>query len=305
MGLYIWISIIISGAKKCSRNQIIRILTIIVLSLYAVGSQAELTMLVNTSRSPVKAQKQWGGVAHYFSQAVGEPIKIVAVPPSKVESHARSSKTDIFIVNPVMSSLVAHRYKGKLLATVKRGNGAKFGGVIFSKKGSGITRAADLRNKNIMTYKKASAAAYAFQMFHLKSKGITESDFSSMRIARRQDDIVLAVRAGVVDAGFVRTGILEAMIKEGKISLDEFEIIDQKQDGFAQIHSTILYPEWYLIVTGNKGKKHAPKLSRAALALSADNEAAKKAKIKGFVEPLSRKNLDKMLRSMRLPPFDA
>lgn len=286
-------------------NQIIRTLAILILSFYAVGSQAELTMLVNTSRSPVTAKKQWGGVAQYFSQAVGEPIKIVAVPPSKVESYARSKKTDIYIVNPVMSTLVAHRYKGKILATVKRNNGAKFGGVILSKKGSGITSAANLRGKNIMTYKKASAAAYTFQMFHLKSKGITESDFSSIRIAKRQDDIVLAVRAGVVDAGFVRTGILEAMAKEGRISLDEFEIIDRKIDGFANIHSTILYPEWYLVVTSKKGKQYAPKLATAALALSAEDEAAKKAKIMGFVEPLSRKNLDKMLRSMRLPPFDA
>ncbi|MBE9516373.1 MAG: PhnD/SsuA/transferrin family substrate-binding protein [Proteobacteria bacterium] len=285
--------------------QIIKTLSFIVVLLYGVGAQAELTLLVNAPRSPVKAQKKWSGVAQHLSRAVGEKINIVAVPPGKTELHARMGKTDIMIINPVMSTLVAHRYNGKMLATVKRNSGAKFGGVILSKKGSGIIKAADLRGKNIMTYKKASAAAYAFQMYHLKTRGVVESDFASMRVAKRQDDIVLAVRAGVVDAGFVKTGLLEAMAKEGKIRLEEFEIIDAQAVGYANVHSTTLYPEWYLLATSSKGKKHAAGLAQAALSMSVDNSAAKKAKIKGFVKPLSRKNLDKMLRSMHLPPFDA
>ena len=86
--------------------------------------------------------------------------------------------------------------------------------MILSKKGSGITKAEDLRGKDIMTYKKASAAAYTFQMFHLKEKGITESNFASSRSSKRHDGIVLAVRAGVVDVGLVKTGLLESMAKE-------------------------------------------------------------------------------------------
>ena len=281
-------------------------LTFLFLSLYVASAQAELTLLVNAPRSPVKAQKKWSGVAQYLSDEVGEKIKIIAVPPGATDKQAKSGKIDLMIVNPVMSTLVAHRYDGDLLANVERNSGSKIGGVILSKKGSGITKSADLRGKNIMTYKKASAAAYVFQMFHLKSQGITESDFASMRISKRQDDIVLAVRAGVVDAGFVKTGLLEAMAKEGKISLDDFEIVDQKHsDELAQVHSTILYPQWYLLATSKDGKKHASKLKKAALTLSTEHAAAKKAKIKGFVKPLSTNDLDNMLRTMHMPPFDS
>ena len=286
-------------------NFALKTLSFIFLSFYVASVQADLTLLVNAPRSPVKAQKKWSGVAQYFSDSVGEKIKILAVPPSKTDKNAQQGTADLMIVNPVMSTLVAHRYNGELLANVERGSGSKFGGVILSKKGSGITKAEDLRGKAVMTYKKASAAAYVFQMYHLKSKGITESDFGSMRISKRQDDIILAVRAGVVDVGFVKTGLLEAMAKEGKISLDDFEIIDQRSEGYGNVHSTILYPEWYLLATSEKGKKHISNLREAALKLSTGHAAAKKAKIKGFVKPLSTKNLDEMLQAMHMAPFDS
>lgn len=287
-------------------NNTIKTLSFIILSFYFASAQAELTLLVNAPRSPIEAQKKWAGVAEYFSEVTGDTIKIVAVPPNKTDDEAKSGTADFMILNPVMSTLVAHRYDGELLANVERSSGdSKIGGVILSKKGSGITKGADLRGKTVMTYKKASAAAYIFQLYHLKSQGITESDFASMRIAKRQDDIVLAVRAGLVDVGFVKTGLLEVMAKEGKISLDDFEIVDQRSEGFANVHSTILYPEWYLLATSKEGKKHASNLTKAALTLSADHAAAKKAKINGFIQPISTKNLDDMLREMKLPPFDS
>ena len=286
-------------------NLTLKTLSFIFLSFYVASAHADLTLLVNAPRSPIKAQKKWSGVAQYLSEAVGETIKIVAVPPSQTNEKAKQGGIDLMIVNPVMSTLVAHRYDGELLATVERKSGSNIGGVILSKKGSGITKAEDLRGKDIMTYKKASAAAYTFQMFHLKEKGITESNFASSRISKRQDDIVLAVRAGVVDVGFVKTGLLEAMAKEGKIDLDDFEIVDQRSEGFAHVHSTILYPQWYLLATSEKGKKVSSDVSKAALSVSTDHAAAKKAKINGFVKPLSTKQLDKMLREMHMAPFNS
>ena len=283
----------------------LKTLSFLFLSLYVASAQADLTLLVNAPRSPIKAQKKWSGVAQHLSDAIGEKIKIVALPPGATDKQAKSGKIDLMIVNPVMSTLVAHRYDGELLATVKRSGSSTFGGVILSKKGSGITKAEDLRGKDIMTYKKASAAAYIFQLYHLKEKGITESDFGSMRISKRQDDIVLAVRAGVVDAGFVKTGLLEAMAKEGKISLDDFEIVDQRSEGFANVHSTILYPEWYLLATSDKAKKLSSELKQTAQNLTPEHSAAKKAKINGFVKPLSTKDLDNMLRAMHIAPFDS
>ena len=286
-------------------SRILKTLSFLFLSLYVASAQADLTLLVNTPRSAIKAQKKWSGVAQYFSDTVGEKVKVIAVPPSKTNDQAKRGEIDFMIINPVMSTLVAHRYHGDLLANVERSSGSKIGGVILAKKGSGITTADDLRGKAIMTYKKASAAAYIFQMFHLKSKGISESDFASMRISKRQDDIALAVRAGVVDAGFVKTGLLEAMAKEGKISMDDFVIIDQRSEGFANVHSTMLYPEWYLLATSEKGKKYASSISQAALGMSAGHAAAKKAKINGFVKALSTKDLDVMLKAMEMAPFES
>ena len=70
-------------------NLTLKTLSFIFLSFYVASAHADLTLLVNAPRSPIKAQKKWSGVAQYLSEAVGETIKLVAVPPSQTNEKAK------------------------------------------------------------------------------------------------------------------------------------------------------------------------------------------------------------------------
>jgi len=95
------------------------------------------------------------------------------------------------------------------------------------------------------------------------------------------------------------------MEKEGKIKMDEFVIVDERKDaGFPFVHSTVLYPEWYLTVVSPSGKKVADKAKVAAVQMKPDMPASKKAKIVGFVEPVSLGEMKAALKSLKITPYD-
>ncbi|MFV1992562.1 MAG: phosphate/phosphite/phosphonate ABC transporter substrate-binding protein [Acidiferrobacterales bacterium] len=266
---------------------------------------AAVNLGVISSRGALKAQAKWGPLAKYFGDEIGDSVKLVTLTPDQVESAVSQKRVDYILVNPVVTAVVNKKYKTVPLATLKKKFGSQFAGVIISKKGSDITSSSDLKGKKVMAYKfGTSAAAYTFQVYHLKQKGITPKDFSAFTETRKkQDDIVLAVKAGLVDVGFVKSGLLEAMEKEKKIKISDFNIIDKQNDSLKKVHSTELYPHWFLSATSSANKSQSKKLATAALSLSASNAAAKKAKIKGFVEPLSLDKVLAALKSLNLPPF--
>ena len=151
-----------------------------------------------------------------------------------------------------------------------------------------------------------AAGAYIFQTYHLQQKGIDpHKDFASMKEGKKQDDLVMAVQAGNIDAAFIRTGILEAMEKEGKIKMGDFVVVDQNTtDGFPLAHTTALYPEWYLSSLKGTDTGKAEKVKMAALKLKSSDKAAKNAKIMGFVEPVSMDGMTDALKALKIQPFD-
>jgi phosphate/phosphite/phosphonate ABC transporter binding protein len=289
----------------------VRKLVALVCALLVVGfatnamAADEIKFGVQSSRGALKTIKKWGELAKYLEKKTGKKVTIVPLKPGKTEKAVKSGKVDFMLSNPVVAVSLIKKQSYKPLATLKKKSGPKFGGVIFTKKGNGIQEAHHLKGRNVMAYKfKRSAAAYVFQVKHLKDKGIdAHKDFKSFREAKKQDDIVLAVKAGIVDAGFVKTGLLEAMEKEGKVKLSEFHVIDRASDDFQHVHSTKLYPLWTLTVSPKYDSAVADKVKAALLALKADHVACKKGKFKGFVDAVSLDGLKETLKSLNLPPF--
>ena len=151
-----------------------------------------------------------------------------------------------------------------------------------------------------------AAGAYTFQTYHLQQKGIDpHKDFASFTEGKRQDELVLAVDRGEIDAAFVRSGMLENMAREGKIKLEDFVAVDQRIDeSVPQLHTTELYPEWYLSAMKGTDKALVARVKAASLEILANSKAAKRAKIKGFVEPISMVSMKTALKALKIKPFD-
>ena len=265
---------------------------------------AELRFAVNAPRGPLEAQK-WEALVTYMSQATGQSIKLVPLPPAKIDSALGNNEVDFALVNPVSAVIVIEKFGAQPLATMSAKGTPQFAGVIVSKKGSGITSAEHLKGKKVIAYQfGVSAGGWAFQTYHMMQKGINPSDFASFTESKKQDDIPLAVKAGIVDAGFVRTGVLESMQKEGKLSISDFEIVDQRKGELPFVHSTVPYPEWFMVASNKMPKDVSGKVKAAILKVKAGDEAAKAAEIDGFVEPISLEKLMAALKALKVSPYD-
>ncbi|VAW53523.1 hypothetical protein MNBD_GAMMA07-1439 [hydrothermal vent metagenome] len=275
------------------------------LFLYAFTLSAEsFNVGVQAPRSAIKALTKWKELGKYLKSELDADIKIIPLNPSVTIDAVKNGKVDFILANPAITVAIREKYKAKPFATMNKKFGSLFSGVIISKKGSGIKSVADLKGKKVMTYKKKSAAAYVFQVKYLMDKGISVSDFASTKIAKKQDDIVLAVKAGLFDAGFVKSGLLESMAAEGKIKIDDVDIVDKKTDSLSQIHSTALYPQWCFSAVTEKGSNVLDKVKTALIKLSSDSAAAKKAKIVGFVPLEDLSVMAETLKALKMSPYN-
>jgi ABC-type phosphate/phosphonate transport system substrate-binding protein len=282
-------------------------LAIAMLPMATPTAEASINIGVMAPRGPLKAMKRWIEFGRYMSKQLGERVKITPLSPPNMVPVARAGSVDFTLANPTMAVILQEVYKAEPLATLTKKTGSQFAGVIVAKKGSGITKAADLKGKKVMALKfRRAAGAYTFQTYHLKQQGIDpHKDFASFTEGKRQDELILAVDRGDIDAAFVRSGMLESMAKEGKIKLEDFVAVDQRDgDGLPQLHTTTLYPEWYLSAMKGTDKALAKRVKAACLSLGAKEKAARRAKIVGFVEPVPMDSMKAALKSLKITPYD-
>ena len=71
-------------------------------------------------------------------------------------------------------------------------------------------------------------------------------DFKEIRFGNTHQAVVMDVLARKVDAGTVRSGILEKLASEKKINLNDLRVINKQTNicSFKILHSTFDYPEW-------------------------------------------------------------
>jgi ABC-type phosphate/phosphonate transport system substrate-binding protein len=280
---------------------------LISLGSFALAAAESIKVGVHAPRGELKALTSWGEFGKYLSAEIGQPVEIVPVTPARFVEAMESKKLDFMLENPSHTVTLEERYGGVPLAVINGRYGAYFAGVIVAKKGNGITRSADLKGKNVMSLAPdaGGAGAYLFQAYHLKQQGIDVRRDLVLRQGRNQDDSVLAVQAGIMDAAFVRSGTLEAMAKEGKIKMEDFVVVDHRTDDrFSLEHTTALYPEWYFCAGANTSAALRAKVKAALLKMSADAPAAKAAGINGFAAPLPRDALKVAMKSMKVSPYD-
>jgi ABC-type phosphate/phosphonate transport system substrate-binding protein len=268
--------------------------------------RAEISIGVLAPRGELVSISRWSTFGKYLSQEIGQPVAIRPLSPPKVVSSAKDGNVDFVLSHAGHTIAIQERLGGNVLLTLNSKSGSQFAGVIVAKKGSGITKAQHLKGKNVMSLSKSAAGAYAFQVFYLMQKGIDPyQDFASFKQGKKQDDLVLAVNAGLIDAAFVRTGILEKMAKEKKIRKDDFVVVDQRNDDdLPLVHTTRLYPEWYLTALSGAAPAVVEAIKAAALKLTPETPAAKTAGIKGFVDPLPLDGMKEALQALKLPPYD-
>ena len=113
---------------------------------------------------------------------------------------------------------------------------------------------------------------------------------------------MLARRA---DVAFVRTGVLESMVKSGRLKHQDVRIIDaQWRADFPFLTSTRLYPEWPLLANAQTDTQLIRDLTATLLSLAHNQELTAQLGISGFTIPGDYRMIDTLMRALKLPPFD-
>ncbi|MDP2143513.1 MAG: EAL domain-containing protein [Gallionella sp.] len=265
---------------------------------------------VTSFRTTEQTLKQWQPTADYLSRAIPHyRFSIVPLYLDDLASAVREGKVEFVLTNPEQYVVLRSDYSLAALATLMNASGGRpvsqFGGVIFTRaERSDIEALGDLEGKTLAAVHDRSFAAYLVQRWTLFTHGIDIAGSSGLRfVGLPQDKVVSEVLSGKADAGFVRTGVLEAMVAENKLSPSEFKVLNRQQSGiFPQLLSTELYPEWPLSSMRNVPDELIKAVAQALFDLKPEDAAARSGKYYGFMPPGDYSSVEAVMLKLRALP---
>jgi PAS domain S-box-containing protein len=279
--------------------------------IWAEGIQVKIGIGALANRGSEKCIEQWEPTAEYLNAEIPDySFKIVPLPYEKVFPAVERGEVDFVLINPSLYVQLEARYGISRLLTLKNLWGKDeiklYGGVILCRaERNDIRELNDIKGKSFMACDQLSLGGWHAAWRELKDQDIDPyRDFAELLFGSTHDTVVYAVRDGSVDAGSIRTGILENMAAEGKIDLATFRIVNQrKTEGFPFVHSTRLYPEWPFAKIKSTADELAQKVAIALLQMPEDCAAAKAARCAGWTIPLNYQPVLECLKELRIGPY--
>jgi twitching motility protein PilJ len=291
---------------------------------FIVSLFVALTLMVNTAMAadhykigvlakngPVKALKKWKATGDYLTQKIaGMSFEIVPLGFDDVNPAVESKKVDFFLANSSMYVTAKVKYGAAAVATMVNSRQGKplksFGGVIItSVDNDSINSLQDLKGKTFMAVKKSSFGGWQMAFKELVDAGINpQADFTKLEFGGKHDNVVYAVMNEAVQAGTVRTDTLERLVADGEIDMDDFKVINTKShSGFPFKCSTQLYPEWPLARVAGTPDKVVAAVVNTLKAVKSNDNAAKSAKIVGWVDALDYAPVEALQKTLKVGAF--
>ncbi len=255
--------------------------------------------------------KQWTPLAGYLEEQI--PGYKFTIRPYHLESLSKAveqDEVDFILTQPEHYVLLRSRHHLAAVATLTQQIGERsvsyFGGVIFARaERADIRQLLDLRGQIIAATHEQSLGSYRIQQWTLRQAGIElPRDAKKLTFTSQpQDKVVFEVLSGRADIGFVRTGLLESMIAEGKLKPNQVKIINlQSRQDFPQFLSTDLVPEWPFSAAPRAPKELVKAVTLALLKIPPGHPAAQSARFHGFSPPADYSGLESIMMELRAHP---
>jgi len=259
------------------------------------------------------AAKNWNATAEHLTGTIaGYRFEMVPLNLDEMERAVKEKALDFIVTNTGQYIRLEYKYSVSKLATLRNLKNGKpysqFGAVIFTRADRGdINSLADLKEKSFLAVKKDAFGGFEMAWYELIRHDIDPfSDFVRLEFSGfPQDQIPLAVLNGQVDAGTVRTDVLERMAHAGKFKLDQFKVLNQKQaKNFPFLLSTDLYPEWPFAKCRDTSLDLAKKVQLALLIMDENSPAAIAAHSAGWTVALDYGAATRMMKALNVTPFN-
>jgi diguanylate cyclase (GGDEF)-like protein/PAS domain S-box-containing protein len=264
-------------------------------------------------RAKSQTQAQWQPLADALKQAMPEyDFEVQSLEYAGLDAAVMSRQLDFVLTNPA-HYVKLHQFAGLSapLATLAIDEGGlrltAFGGVIFTRASqANLNALADIKGKTIASVGLDSLGGYQMQVYELNRAGIKLPQVAKLLITNMpHDNVVDAVLKGRAEIGFIRSGVLESMAREGKLDMKQIKIINlQNLPEFPLKASTRLYPEWAFASTPNVDENLARHVAAVLFTLEENKVAVQAMHIHGFVVPADYTPVIDLLKQLRVSPFD-
>lgn len=277
------------------------------------GTEQMVKIGVLAKRGAERVCQQWQPTADYLTEALpGYQFKVVPLGFDEIDSSVQKSEVHFVLANPAFYVELEKRFGVSRIATLinQHMTGKQttiFGGVIFTRADRiDIQDLTDFKRKSFMAVDTKSFGGWIMAWREFDREHIDPlTYFSRLEYGKTHDAVVFGVRDGLVDGGTVRTDTLERMAGEGKIDLDEFKILNLKQNGdFPFLLSTALYPEWPMAAVRNTPRQLSRLVASALMSMDEQSSAAVSGKIAGWTIPLNYQSVHDCLLALRISPYD-
>ena len=261
------------------------------------------------------AVRKWTATADYLSTRL-PAYRFTIVPLGFKEIHeaAHQGRVDFILTNSSLYVELEQFYGISRIATLINQHlpGQQttiFGGVIFTKADRhDLNTLNDLKGKSFMAVDPLSFGGWIVAWREFFKQDIDPfTDFQSLRYGGTHEGVVMAVLAGTVDAGTVRTDTLERMAERGTLRLTQVKILNQQarqtEDGFPFLVSTTLYPEWPMAAIRSTPDRLSRLVAGALMTMESSDPAAMASQSAGWTIPLNYQPVHDCLLELKIGPY--
>ncbi len=257
--------------------------------------------------------KIWSPTADYLSSQIpGYTFVILPLVHNLIISSIQNAEVDFILTNSAFYVELEQGYGVDRIATMKEMRlgrvYSKYGSVIFSRADrTDIRKLSDIKRKSFMGVSEGSLGGWLMAWRELKENGINPSkDFKKLHYGETHDEVVYAVRDGLVDVGTVRTNTLEQLSAEGKINMQDYFVFPRLHDSQLQtpyLCTTREYPDWPMAKAKETKADLAEKVAVALLQMKADSPTAVAAGYAGWTIPLNYQSVMELMMALRVGPY--
>jgi len=278
----------------------------------ALAADNGISLGVLAFRPQPETQARWQPTADYLAAKIGCPVKLMALDYPQLEAAIARRQVDFVLTNSGHYVLMTERngLSSPLATLIGEENGqplSQFGGVIVTRAGrTDIASLADLRGKTVATPETGSLGGYQAEAYELTQAGFAlPGDIKLQVTGMPHDRALAAVLAGRADVAFVRTGLIESLQREGRLTPGRFKIVNRQQvAGFPFLLSTHLYPEWPIAALPQVDARLARRVAAALYTMPPDDPALRLGHYRGWAIPPDYQPVRTILQALRLPPYD-
>jgi phosphonate transport system substrate-binding protein len=182
--------------------------------------------------SESETQQRFIPLTRYLSEKVGVDFVFVPVDTQDFEKRFKAGEFALAHTNSLLYIILRERYGLQLVASEKRGQfGSRTAGAIIARAGSGIKKLDDIRGKKMAFGPMLAPTGYLAEYDLMLRSGIDpERDLGYYSIPSgsfKHEKAIYGVLYGKYDVAAAPVLDLEVMVREGKISPEDFVVLAQ------------------------------------------------------------------------------